>query len=181
MSVKAGKGSRIVTFKWNAISGADGYMIYSASGKSGNYKKIKTVAKPKTTACNITMAYASSYSFRMRAYKLTENGETVYGQYSQVKKLTTAPARVSGVKVGISGKKINLSWKTVKNAKGYQICAGKKKNGGYTLVKTLKKGKAFKAVVKMNKKYRYFKIRAYVDNVSKKHVYGNFSKVVKIS
>jgi hypothetical protein len=179
LSAKAGKGSRVVTFKWNKISGADGYMIYSALGKSGNYKRIKTVSKPKTTTCNVTMAYASSYSFRMRAYKISDNGGKVYGQYSQVKKLTTAPVKVTGVKLKSSGKKMNLSWKKVKNTKGYQVYAGKKKNGKYTLVKTLKKGTTLKTSVKKNKKYKYIKVRAYVDNASKKHVYGNFSKVIK--
>ena len=56
---------------------------------------------------------------------------------------------------------------------------GKKKNGRYTLVKTLKKGTSLKLAIKKYKKYKYFKVRAYVDNTSKKHVYGNFSKVVK--
>lgn len=180
MSAKAGKGSKVVTFKWNTISGADGYIIYSALEQSGTYKRIKTVSNPKTTTCNVTMAYASSYLFRMRAYQKSDNGKTVYGQYSQVKKLTTAPVMVNGVKVGISGKKWSLSWKKVKNAKGYQIYAGRKKNGKYTLVKTLKKGTAIKTVLKKNKKYKYFKVRAYVDNASKKHVYGNFSKAVKV-
>ena len=179
LSVKAAKGSRVVTFKWNTVRGADGYMIYSALGKSGKYKRIKTVSKQKTTTCNVTMAYASSYSFRMRAYKQSDNGTKVYGQYSKAKNLTTAPAKVTGVKARISGKSIKLSWKKVKNAKGYQIYAGKKKNGRYTLVKTLKKGTSLKLAIKKYKKYKYFKVRAYVDNTSKKHVYGNFSKVVK--
>ena len=74
---------------------------------------------------------------------------------------------------------MNLSWKKVKNTKGYQVYAGKKKNGKYTLVKTLKKGTTLKTSVKKNKKYKYIKVRAYVDNASKKYVYGNFSKVIK--
>ena len=68
MSASAKKGSRVVTFKWNIIDGADGYIFYSASGKSGNYKRIRTILKPDRITCNVTMAYSSSYSVRMRAF-----------------------------------------------------------------------------------------------------------------
>ena len=179
MSASAKKGSRVVTFKWNIIDGADGYIFYSASGKSGNYKRIRTILKPDRITCNVTMAYASSYSLRMRAFKTADDGSRIFGQYSKIKKLTTAPVKVKGVKARISGTKINLSWKKVKNAKGYQIYAGKKKNGKYSLVKTLKKGSVLKTTVKNSKKYKYFKARAYVNNASKKRVYGNFCAGVK--
>lgn len=179
MSASAKKGSRVVTFKWNIIDGADGYIFYSASGKSGNYKRIRTILKPDRITCNVTMAYASSYSLRMRAFKTADDGSRIFGQYSKIKKLTTAPVKVKGVKARISGTKINLSWKKVKNAKGYQIYAGKKKNGKYSLVKTLKKGSVLKTTVRNSKKYKYFKARAYVNNASKKRVYGNFCTSVK--
>ncbi|MDE6615787.1 MAG: hypothetical protein K2K35_04415, partial [Lachnospiraceae bacterium] len=179
MSASAKKGSRVVTFKWNIIDGADGYIFYSASGKSGNYKRIRTILKPDRITCNVTMAYASSYSLRMRAFKTADDGSRIFGQYSKVKKLTTAPVKVKGVKARISGTKVNLSWKKVKNAKGYQIYAGKKKNGKYSLVKTLKKGSVLKTTVKNSNKYKYFKARAYVNNASKKRVYGNFCTSVK--
>lgn len=179
MSVSSKRGSRVVTFKWNTINGADGYIFYSASGKSGNYKRIRTILKPERTSCNVTMAYASSYSLRMRAFKTAEDGSRIFGQYSKVKKQTTAPARVKGVKARISGIKVNLSWKKVKNAKGYQIYAGRKKNGSYSLARTLKKGSVLKTTVKNNKKYKFFKVRAYVNNASKKRVYGNFCTGVK--
>ena len=179
MSASAKKGSRVVTFKWNIIDGADGYIFYSASGKSGNYKRIRTILKPERISCNVTMDFASSYSFRMCAFKTAEDGSRVFGQYSKIKKLTTAPAKIKGLKARISGTKINLSWKKVKNAKGYQIYAGKKKNGKYSLVKTLKKGSVLKTTVKNSKKYKYFKARAYVNNASKKRVYGNFCAGVK--
>lgn len=181
LSVKAGKGSRVVTFQWNAVRGADGYIIYGASGKSGSYKRIKTLVKPETTVCKVTMEYASGYSFRMRAYQSSVSGKKIYGQYSQVKKLTTPPDRVKGMKVTLSKKGIKLSWKKVKNAEGYQIYTGKKKNGRYTLIKTLKKGSAVKTVLKkgIKIKIRYLKVRAYVNDASKKHIYGNYSKIIK--
>ncbi len=49
----------------------------------------------------------------------------------------------------------------------------------YSLVKTLKKGSVLKTTVKNSKKYKYFKARAYVNNASKKRVYGNFCAGVK--
>ena len=55
----------------------------------------------------------------------------------------------------------------------------KRKMEVITLVKTLKKGSVLKTTVKKNSKYKYFKARAYVNNASKKRVYGNFCTSVK--
>lgn len=177
LSASVNKGTCVVKLKWNTIEGADGYIIYSAKG-SGKYKKLKTIAKPDKTSYNAKMSYASSYSFKICAFKTSEDGSRISGQYSKVKKVTTAPARVKGVKASISGTKVNLSWKKVKNANGYQVFASNKKNGSYSRIKILRKGSVIKTAVKKSKKNSYFKVRAYV-NSTDKHVYGKFCTAVK--
>ncbi len=178
MSVSANKGSRVVKLKWEAIDGADGYIIYSAKG-TGKYKKLKTITQPDKTSYNANMAYASSYSFRIRAFKTSEDGNRVFGKYSKTKKITTAPARTKNVKAKVSGSKVNLSWKKVKNANGYQVFASNKKNGSYSRIKILRKGSVIKTAVNKNKKNRYFKVRAYVNSTDGKHVYGKFCTAIK--
>lgn len=75
-------------------------------------------------------------------------------------------------------RKIVLSWKKVKNAKGYQIYLSKKKNKGYKKVVTVKKTKT---TLKKKKGTYYVKIRAFSKTDSKKErITGSFSKVKKI-
>ena len=74
------------------------------------------------------------------------------------------PAKVKSLKVASrSYNSLKVSWKKVKNAKGYQIYRATKKNGKYKKVKTIKKAKT---VSWTNKKLTtgtryYYKVRAY--------------------
>ncbi len=172
------KGSKNVKFSWNKVDGADGYIICQYNKKNSKYKSIKTIANPDKTTCSLKMNYATSYSFRIRAFKTSEDGSKVYGKYSSIIKVTTAPAKTNGLKVRRArNSKVSVSWKKVQRASGYQIFSSKKKNGKYSLVKTIKKGSTLSTTVKQkNKKACYYKVRAYVTNANKKRVYGNFSK-----
>lgn len=81
----------------------------------------------------------------------------------------------------ISGKKVGLSWKKVNGVSGYKVYRATKKNGKYTLVKTIKSAKTVKFTdkkVKKNKTY-YYKVCAY-KTVNKKSVSGAYSAKVKI-
>lgn len=96
-----------------------------------------------------------------------------------VKKSLSAPA---GVKAKSSAKKkITVTWKKVKGAKGYQIRTAKKKKGKYSLKLTVKGGSKQKATLKGMKsgKVYYIKVNAY-KLAGKKKVAGKNSKVVKV-
>lgn len=173
------KGSRNVNLRWNLVEGADGYIIYNYTKQPVKYKRLKTIASPARTSYKLKLDYASSYSLRIRAFQTADNGSRIFGKYSNIMKVTTAPAKTKKLKARFSGKKAILSWKKVKNAAGYQIYASNKKGRGYSLVKTLKKGSAIKTTFKKGKKSGYFKIRAYVKNAGGKRVYGNFCTAVK--
>ena len=91
----------------------------------------------------------------------------------------TAPLKVnlSTVK-NAKGKKINVKWKKVKGAKGYQL--------QYALNKKFKKKKSIQTkktkytIKKLKKKKTYYiRVRAYKMN-GKKKVYGKWSKVKKV-
>lgn len=174
--VTSKEGKKRIGFSWDKVDGADGYAIYQYNEKTGKYKLIKTITNPEKTTFNKTMKKGISYSFKVRAFTTAEDGSKTYGKYSPAINITTAPAKVKGLKIKSAGtNKVTLSWKKVKNAKGYQIFSSKKKNGTYTLVKTLKKASALTAAIKQkNNKAYYYKIRAFVKNAEKKRVYGNF-------
>lgn len=78
-------------------------------------------------------------------------------------------------------KKIVITWKTVKGAKGYQISTSKKKNGKYKVKATIKSGRKKSAALKKLKsgKVYYVKIRAYGLS-GKKKIAGTYSKAVKV-
>ena len=73
-------------------------------------------------------------------------------------------------------KKIIIKWKQVSKASGYEIYKSTKKNGEYTLLKTIKKGNILQYTnknLKKNTKY-FYKMRAYTFNNAKK-VYSKIS------
>ncbi len=73
-----------VTVKWSATT-ATGYEIYMATGKDGQYKKIKTVTKNTTTSyTKSSLKSGTSYGFIVRAYK-TVGDTKLYGDFSKVK------------------------------------------------------------------------------------------------
>ena len=76
-----------VTVKW-ASTTATGYEIYMATGKDGQYKKIKTITKGTTTSyTKSSLKSGTSYNFIVRAYKSV--GDTkLYGDFSKVKYVT---------------------------------------------------------------------------------------------
>lgn len=76
-----------VTVKW-ASTAATGYEIYMATGKDGQYKKIKTITKNTTTSyIKSSLKAGTTYSFIVRAYK-TVGDTKLYGDFSKVKYAT---------------------------------------------------------------------------------------------
>lgn len=101
------------------------------------------------------------------------------------KKQNTTKVKVAKVKKlkakNLAGKKVRLSWKKVNGASGYKVYRATKKNGKYTLVKTIKNVKTVKFTdkkVKKNKTY-YYKVSAY-KKVAKKIVKGTASAKAKV-
>ena len=73
-----------VTLKWSSTT-ATGYEIYMATGKDGQYKKIKTITKNTTTSyTKSSLKSGTTYSFIVRAYK-TVGDSKLYGDFSKVK------------------------------------------------------------------------------------------------
>ncbi len=95
------------------------------------------------------------------------------------KKVLPAPKSVKAK--SSSRKKIKVTWKKVKGAKGYQIAAATKKKGKYKVKLTVKGGSKKKATLKKMKsgKVYYIKVRAY-QLTGKKKTAGKYSKIVKV-
>ena len=106
-------------------------------------------------------------------------GEVKPSASTKPEKKLSAPAQVKAKSTG--KKKITVTWKKVKGAKGYQIFLAAKKAGKYTQKQVVSGSSKQSVVLKKLKsgKVYYVKVRAY--NLSgKKKTAGNFSKATKV-
>ncbi|MDO5362758.1 MAG: fibronectin type III domain-containing protein [Eubacteriales bacterium] len=184
LSTNVKTGSNRISFKWKQAKGADGYQIYQYNSKTKKYERMKTVLDPKVTSyTSKTLSYGTTYSFKIRAFQVNEDGKRTYGSFGPVVKATTAPARPSSLTVKSSRKKeAAVSWKKVKGATGYQIYRSTSSKGTYKRIKTTMGNSAIKYTDKTvsSRRTYYYKVRAFSVNSSGKRIYGNFTSVKKV-
>ncbi len=132
---------------------------------------IATVSNGVVTAKKIGVTYISAISADGKV--ITTCTVTV------TKPIVTKPAKVNLKSAKKKGTKVTLKWKKVNDAVGYVVYM-KTNSGKYKLVKTIKKAKTVKCVLKLKKGKKYsFKVRAYKLNEGNK-VYGTYSKIKKV-
>ena len=140
-----------ITFKWSAVSNADGYQVYRKVN-SGKWKSVKTttglVYKDKDTKAGY------KYSYTVKAYKLI-NGKKVYSGYD--KKGLSGKLNTT-VSLKTKNNTVLIGWKKTNGASGYYIYRATSKNGKYSKIKTITSGKTLKYTdkkVKLGKTYYY--------------------------
>lgn len=143
--------------------------ITSADGSTKQDYKVKFIRvdeKPAVTPPQTTQTPAAS----SQTTTTTTNNVTI-----------AKPGKVSGLKAKKSKNKVTLSWKKVKGASGYQITVAKDKKLSKSKKQfTIKKASICKKTIKLTKKMKYLRVRAY----TKKNgttVYGNYSKIIKVN
>ncbi len=170
-AVSAGYGS--VKLAWGKAAGANGYEVYRAAGKNGEYKKVG-----ETTALSFTdkgLKTGTAYRYKVRGYN-TVSQTKAYGGYSAAKSAKPVPSQAKIARAAGARRAVKLTWKKVDGASGYTVYRAASKNGQYKAIKTLKGAKRLTytdAKRKKDKTY-YYKVRAY-RTVSGKKVYGPYS------
>ncbi len=166
-------GSKSVSFSWEKVDGADGYEIYEVNGDK--VTKVKDAAASATTASQ-NYGYATTHSFKIRAFMQKADGSRAYGKYSNGVSIVVGPDKVKEFSPQYRDKsKAALSWKRTSGASGYKIYRSAKKNGKYTQVKDIKKGQTTACTLSHpSGKTYYYKIKAYIKS-SGKTVYGGLS------
>ena len=169
---------KYISLLWDKIDGVDGYEVYRSDSKNGIYENVKSVSK--SIFKNSGIKSGKNYYYKIIAYKLVD-GEKIYGDFSSVKKMMTAPNKPSLKISRIKDDKVKLTWKKVSGAKGYEIHMKIGAKGKYKKIKTLSANKItfIKNNLKSNKKYS-FKIRAY-SKIGKNKVYSSWSKVKNVN
>lgn len=78
--------NRKAYLRWTKSEKADGYVIYRRVGKSGKYKKIKTIKSGNTVKyTNSKLSYGKKYYYKIRAFYVNPSGKKIYTAYSNVK------------------------------------------------------------------------------------------------
>ena len=99
-----------------------------------------------------------------------------------VKEAAFKPTAPKSLKAkNVNKKSVQLSWKKVSGASGYEVYRSLKKKSGFKKVTTIKKGTTVKYKNKKLKKKKtyYYKVRAY-RTVNGKKVYSSYSSVAKV-
>lgn len=179
LSTSVRTGEKRVTFTWQKVKGADGYILYQYDAKNKKYISLKKFTDADITAYSKNYAFGSNCSFKIRAYRTEKDGSITYGKYSAVVKAKVDLAKVEGFSAEYQSKaKVSLSWNKVSGAKGYQIYRSSKKTGKYKLVKTIKKGATLSCSINHPKgSVYYYKIRAYTTGALGQRVYSSYSAV----
>ncbi len=176
-----------IKLNWAAVSGADGYEVYSNTNGQG-YVLHWTFDGGNTTEANVMstkgassdqkeLNTASTYSFKVRAF-IKQDGKNYYGDFS-AETATVKPTRTANewflTSEPLSYKKILLTWKPVGGVTGYKVYISNKKNGKYKMLETsdaagamILKDAAGKNL-SLAKTY-YFKVQAYINDNGKEYV-----------
>ena len=71
--------------KWSKSENADGSVIYRRIGKTGKYKKIKTINSGNTLKyTNSKLTYGKKYCYKVKAFHVTPEGKKLYTNWSNV-------------------------------------------------------------------------------------------------
>ena len=78
-------GTKKATLKWNKQTGADGYVLYMATSKTGKYTKIAALKGNGSVSFTKTgLTKGKTYYFKVAAYSTVGN-TNLYGSFSSVK------------------------------------------------------------------------------------------------
>ncbi len=164
--------SSSVKLTWSKATGATGYQVYIYSPSKGEWVKKTSSATNSATVTGLSSG-ATQYKFKVRAY--TKDGKTLYGDFSSSVSVYTKPGTVSSLKATAGETSVNLSWKKVSKATGYQVYVYSPTQGKWVKKTTVSTNSCTITGLKKLKDYKY-KVRAYI-KPSSGTIYGEFSFV----
>ncbi len=157
--VCAARSYNSITLSWNRNTTATGYKLEQYKG--GKWVQVVQINSNSTTSYKITgLTAATTYSFRIRAYKTSGNA-TAHSGYTNLSTLTS-PTSVSNVVCAArSYNSITLSWNRNTTATGYKL--EQYKGGKWVQVAAVSGNKNVRCTVsKLSRNTAYrFRIRAY--------------------
>ena len=180
-----------IRLRWLQIGGAHGYQIWRLN-EDGSWSIVKTLGDKGNTLTDdqgATTAYSNTgltaggtYTYKMRAFMITEDGRKVFGAYSDEITVGVMPETPDATGSSPKTTRAQLSWDAVNGAAGYQIWMSTAPDSGFSIAKTIEDGTTTsytKYDLQSGTTY-YFKIRAYVE-VDGKKTFGEYTNVIAIT
>lgn len=170
------KNYNAVQISFEKVAGANGYEIYRSTKSNKGFKKIATLTKAsKVTYVDKKCNTGIKYYYKVRAYRKV-GSKKAYSEYSSrfvgIAALLTPKLTAATV---ITGDTVQLTWKKVQGAQGYQVYRSETKKGTYKKILTIN-GNVTTGMIggQENGKTFYYKIRAY-RRVAAKNRFSNYS------
>ncbi len=110
--------STSVYLSWNALSDFTHYEVSYSKGSSTTYTVLRSVTGLSTSHTGLSAN--TLYNYRVRAYKMSGTTK-VYGKYSAITSVTTAPSSPVIKAVSKAQDTITVSWTKVSGATGYVL------------------------------------------------------------
>lgn len=173
------KGYNSIKLSWAKAPDISGYWVYKKDSK-GKYNVIATLSGTAGSYTDKNLVTGQSYSYKIKAFRIV--GTTKYkSKISTAATAVPVPAKPKILSKQLVNKTVSLTWKEITGTSGYKLYRSESKNGTYVRIKTLKKQTNTSFVDKniVTGKTYYYKVVAY-RTVSKKKIYGSYSKKVSI-
>lgn len=154
--------------KWTKQTGIDGYRIYRATSKDGEYELIKLITDASVTSyTNKGLTTGTTYYYKVRPYKTVS--DKLYVSFSgSVVSVKPIPPETSFTAKSASYKSVKLTWTALPGVDGYKIYRATSSDGEYILVKVINNANTTSYTntkLKTGQAY-YYKVKAYVDTDS---------------
>ena len=142
-----------IKLTWDEVEGAQGYEVWRATSKNGEYTKLTTTTK--TSVTNTRINAGETYYYKVRAI-----ADDVQGEFSEIVGRTCDLARptVKTTNIASTGK-IKISWNKVDGAVKYEVYRATSKNGKYTKLTTTTKTSITNTKIDAGETY-YYKVKA---------------------
>jgi uncharacterized repeat protein (TIGR02543 family) len=165
-----------INLTWTPATGANGYLIYRATGSAGSFGYYG-----RTTASSFTdtgLTTNTMYRYRVRAYSTLGTGKVLANLSAivSIMPVLSIPSQVKAISVSYNS--IYISWQAVAGASGYQISRATAGTGPYTLYKTLT-GTSWTNTGLTTGTHYYYRVRAY-RRVGLSTYYSKFSSFIAV-
>lgn len=163
-----------ITLKWDAVEGAEGYVIYQYDAEEDDYIDIAMIADSEKTTYKVKgLDAVSEYQFVVCAY-LTYKDEQLFGDDSNELISITKPAKTEKLKVSARTEdSLTIKWTKQDGVTGYMVYRFDMESEKWVKIATTSKSKYKDSGLTAGKEYQY-RVRAYVEYNGKKY-YGAYA------
>ncbi len=167
-----------VTLSWTSLDNAEKYQVYKYNTETSKYERIKTTTE--LTYTDSTLSAGDFPKYKVRAYYVNDDGETVYSSYSSVFEATVTPSTPTGLTlVSKSDSSVKIKWTGV-DCTSYLVYRYDAASGSYKKIATTASTTYTDKTVDSGTAYKY-KIRAITTTSSRTFYSASYSSVLSVT